>query len=95
MRRVTSGLYIAFLLAGVPAAQADEDYDNGYHSYQHDYSQPESSNGIGGYNAARDYERQQQMQRDEDARRQRMNDTNSNHSSPPSVSTPSSRAIGA
>jgi hypothetical protein len=40
MRRVTSGLCIAFALAGVPAAQADEDYDNGYHGY----SQPQSSN---------------------------------------------------
>jgi hypothetical protein len=60
------------LLAGAPAALADEDYDHGYQSYQRGYSQPESSNGIGGYNAARDYERPQQMQRDDDARRQQM-----------------------
>jgi len=90
MRRVTTGICIAFLLAGVPVALADEDYDHGYQSYQRGYSQPESSNGIGGYNAARDYERQQQMQRDDDARRQRMlRDT---PSSSPSGRSPSLRS---
>jgi hypothetical protein len=72
MRRVTTGLCITFMLLGGQAAPADDDYDHGYQSYQRYGSQPESSNGIAGYNAARDYERQQQMQRDDDARRQQM-----------------------
>ncbi len=72
MRGLTSGLCIALLLLGAQAARADDDYDHGYQSYQRYGSQPESSNGIAGYNAARDYERQQQMQRDDDARRQQM-----------------------